>query len=826
MGQGIEAVAGQWLSSGRVRPCLALEQLIPSQDADSVAISERLHPQLRQALRQRGIRSLYSHQAQAIDAALGGQHVVIATPTSSGKSLCFHLPVLQAIAEQPDATALYLYPTKALSRDQEHNLQQMVADARLNIGAMVFDGDTRADARRAVRERSRVVLTNPDMLHAGILPNHAKWASLFEGLKYVVLDELHTYRGVFGSHMSHVLTRLRRIARFHGSDPQFICATATIGNPRQHAARLIGAPEEQVELVDRSGAPSSSRQVFIYNPPIVDEALQLRGSALKHAVDLAADLVRAKVPTIVFGESRNSVEIMLKYLRERCRDVAGPDSIMAYRGGYLPQTRRAIESGLRDGEILCVVATNALELGIDIGDLSAVVCVGYPGTVASTWQRFGRAGRRGRTSVALLVCSSRSLDQFLAREPDYLLEAGAEEARIDPSNAEILIQHLKCATFEAPFEITEPGSRPASPEVAEGENYGALDAESTRDALEYLSDQGLVHARGGRYYWAGEAYPASAISLRMIGWDNFVIIDQDTDKTIAELDWRATHTMLHVQAIYQHNAEQYQVERLDYDNHKAFVRKVVPDYFTTALTYRDVEVIEEFDCSPFGPALIGSGEVKVVEKVTGYKKIKYFSHENAGYGDVHLPEMQMHTTSFWLTLPEPLVQSFGVGRATVVEALRGAGAALETVATLALMCEPQDLNRTLGDGYETSPGSEGAPRVGGSLPGRNQSQRGGNEPTLFLFDAQPGGVGLAPRIYQLAKPLALRAAQLIQSCQCGLGCPACVGPGQAPNPGGSEASDGPPESNSRLSQPSLDGSSIKSLALRILQACGELPPSS
>ncbi|MEN9577256.1 MAG: hypothetical protein RJA70_265 [Pseudomonadota bacterium] len=757
----------QWTLSGRVAPCLALERAIPPKAAQTVPILDRLHPKLKHALAQRGIGQLYSHQAQAISAALDGQHVVIATPTSSGKSLCFHLPVLQALAEQPEQSALYLYPTKALSRDQEHSLQDFVLAAELPVSAMVFDGDTRADARRAVREKSRAVLTNPDMLHAGILPNHAKWASLFEGLRYVVLDELHTYRGVFGSHMAHVLSRLQRIARFHGSDPRFICATATIGNPREHAARLLGCEPSAITLVDQSGAPTSSRQVLLYNPPIVDETLQLRGSSLKHAVSLASDLIRARVPTIVFGESRNGVEIMLKYLRDACGGVAGPEAIMAYRGGYLPEKRRAIESGLRDGQILCVVATNALELGIDIGDLDAVVCVGYPGSVASTWQRFGRAGRRGSRSIALLVCSSRSLDQYLAREPEYLLKAGAEEARIDPGNTEILIQHLKCATFEAPFELSAPGDKPSAPDPASGEHYSVLDAADTRDALEYLVAQGLVHARGNRYFWAGDAYPASHVSLRMIGWDNFVIIDQDTDKTIAELDWRASHTMLHEQAIYQHDAEQYQVERLDYDNHKAYVRKVVPDYFTTALTYRDVEVIEEFELAGAGRARIGLGEVKVIEKVTGYKKIKYFTHENAGYGEVHLPEMQMHTTSFWLSLPEALVTALSPSRAALIDALRAAGVALETVSTLALMCEPRDINRTLGDGYDSEPGS---------LPGRNSSKRGANEPTLFLFDAHPGGVGLAPRIFRRASELTARARDLIMSCPCPGGCPACIGP--------------------------------------------------
>ncbi len=528
--RGVDSVIEQWLESGTVRRCLAAERVIGASDASYAPIPPALAPGLKRALAGRGIDRLYTHQVEAVEAALEGRHVVIATPTASGKSLCFHLPVLDALAADATARALYVYPTKALSRDQEHSLRELVREAELGVPAVVYDGDTPGDARRAAREKSRVLLTNPDMLHAGIMPNHAKWAALFQGLRYVVLDELHTYRGVFGSHMAHVVARLRRIARFHGSDPAFICATATIGNPREHAARLIGAAPEDVTLVDRSGAPRSSRRFFMYNPPVVNEELGIRASTLKQSVNLAADLVRARVPTIVFGPSRNSVETMLKYLRAKCGDVAGADAIMAYRGGYLPETRRAIEQGLRDGRILCVVATNALELGIDIGDLDAVVCTGYPGSVAGTWQRFGRAGRRGSTSVALLVCSSNALDQFLAREPRWLLESGAEEARIDPSNLEILIQHLKCATFEAPFELSPPGARVSAPELAEGESYLGLDAGATRDALEYLAGHGLIHESGGRYHWAGEAFPANHVSLRNIGWDNFVIIDVATEK--------------------------------------------------------------------------------------------------------------------------------------------------------------------------------------------------------------------------------------------------------------------------------------------------------
>ncbi len=767
--RGVDAVVAGWLASGTVRRCLAAERLIGESSGTGAPIPADLPPGLRHALGARGVSELYSHQAEAIAAARAGRHVVVATPTASGKSLCFHLPVIEALAQDPTASALFVYPTKALSRDQEHNLRELIGEAGLSMPATVYDGDTPGDARRVARERCRVLLTNPDMLHAGILPNHARWAGFLQGLRYVVLDELHTYRGVFGSHMAHVIARLRRVARFHGSEPTFVMATATIGNPAEHAARLIGVSPDDVVMVDRSGAPRASRHFFMYNPPIVNEELGIRASSLKRAVSLTADLVRARVPSIVFGPSRNSVEVMLKYLRAEVGDVAGPNAIMAYRGGYLPETRRAVEAGLRNGEILCVVATNALELGIDIGDLDAVVCVGYPGSVAATWQRFGRAGRRGTTSIALLVCSSDALDQYLARDPDYLLGSGAEEARIDPGNTEVLIQHLKCATFEAPFRISSAGARPAKPEPATGERYLTLDSEDTRSALEYLQSHGLVHESAGAFHWSGEAFPANNVSLRNIGWDNFVIFDVATDKSIAELDWRAAHTMLHEQAIYQHDAEQFQVERLDYDNHKAFVRKVAPDYFTTALTYRTVVVIEESTSRPFGAARIGLGDVKVEEKVTGYKKIKFFTHENAGYGDVFLPEMQLHTTSFWLTLPEALVVRLGAPRAAIVDGLRGVGRALELVSTLALMCDPRDIGQTLGDG-----GSPEEDRA----PGRDpfSGRTGGFDPTVFLFDALPGGVGLAPRIYERADELLERARDLIDSCDCDAGCPACVGP--------------------------------------------------
>jgi len=790
---GVDVVVERWLGERSVIECFAADRTQAAADAEYAPVPEILDERLVRALAGRGITRLYAHQESAIRAALEGAHVITATPTASGKSLCLHLPVLDALAKDASASAIYLYPTKALSRDQEHGLHALIREAELGVGALVYDGDTPGDARRVARDQSRVILTNPDMLHAAILPNHARWARVFQNLAYVVVDELHAYRGVFGSHMAHVLARLKRIAAFHGSEPRFVTATATIGNPREHAARLLGFPPERIALIERSGAPRAERRLFLYNPPIVNAELGLRGSSLKHAVKLAVDLLAARVPTIVFSGSRNSVEVMLKYIRERSQGVP-PDAIFGYRGGYLPDKRRAIEKGLRDGDIRCVVATNALELGIDIGDLDAVICVGYPGSVAATWQRFGRAGRRGEKSIAVLVLSSRATDQFMAGQPEYVLDANAEEARIDPENVEILVQHLKCAAFELPFRASAPAS-PRGPQAsaraasAPAFAYAGLDEDGTREALDYLSQQGLLHASGGNYVWTSETSPASHVSLRSISWDNFVIVDVAAGKTLAELDFRSTHTMLHEQAIYQHDAAQYQVERLDYENHKAYVRRVEPDYFTTALTHSRVTILDmaaerEPGYSPDADGqarsergCIGHGDIKVVETVTGYKKIKFFTHENAGYGDVRLPDLEMHTTGFWWTLGGRLPARWS--RALAIDALRGAGAALETVASIALMCEPRDIGRTLGDAEEADDHGQNAPSPDGSdghvHDGAQASAITRFRPTLFLYDALPGGVGLARRIFERTEELMERAARLIAHCPCKSGCPACIG---------------------------------------------------
>ncbi len=767
--RGIASVLEGFRDTPGVRQCLTLDCALRSRPARYMDMPDALHPTVTRALHERGVTRLYSHQAECFELARAGRDLVVSTPTASGKSFCYNLPVLDALSRDASARALYLFPTKALARDQEDALKGWLRAAELASGALSYDGDTPGDARRAARERSAVVLTNPDMLHAGILPHHASWARLFASLRYVVIDELHSYRGVFGSHLANVVRRLLRVAAFHGSAPVVIFASATIGNPRAHAERMLG---RAVVEVSESGAPAGPRHVLVYNPPVINSELGIRESYLKAAVRLTAQLVRAEVPTLLFGQGRNQVETMLKYLRDRLvRERIDPEQIQAYRGGYLPELRRRIEAGLRAGEIRCVVATNALELGIDIGSLDAVVCAGYPGSLAALWQRFGRAGRRSEPSLSLLVASSAPLDQYCAHDPAALVSAPVEHARIDPDNVEILVQHVKCAAFELPF--------------AEGEAFGSVSGEDTAEALAFLAQHALLHAvpgaDGGRvYHWAADAYPANHVSLRTVGWDNFVVIDVERERTIAEMDFRATHTMLHEQAIYQHEGEQYQVERLDFENHKAYVRKVAPDFFTTAMTYTRVEVIEEEQRAELGDAgaIAGLGDVAVIEKVVGFKKIKFHTHENVGYGEVRLPEMQMHTTAFWLLVPEAVVLALPYARPTVIDALRGFGHALHTVAAVGLMIDPRDLGLTLGDRHD----EQAPPGKRGGAPGF--------DPTIFLYDHVPSGVGLAGRLFEARQELALRARGLALGCSCRAGCPACIGPevGQVVTPQGRLAS--------------------------------------
>jgi len=715
-----------------------------------------LHPRLVDALARRGLSRPYTHQEAAIGAVLAGRDVVLTTPTASGKTLCFHAPILDRVLREPEARALMIFPTKALAQDQYHGLQSLISALAEGegvgelprIGAYTFDGDTPPDARRAVRDHGHVVITNPDMLHAGILPQHTRWLKLFENLRYVVIDELHTYRGIFGSHVAGLLRRLRRICRFHGSDPQFITCSATIQNPVELATRLVG---KDFELVAESGAPRGEHHVVTYNPPMVNAALGIRAGVVRSTYETARALVEAGVSTIVFAGSRLHVEVILKYLREAMgRAHLPPELVQGYRGGYLPGHRRRIEAGLRAGTVRCVVATNALEAGLDIGSLDASVLCGFPGSIASFWQQSGRAGRRSGRSLTVFVSGSSSIDQYLVQNPEVLLGATPEQARIDPRNPFVLVDHAKCAAFELPFEPSEA--------------FGVLSEAETREVLDYLRSHGVVHESGGRYHWMERVFPAHHVSLRGISEQNFAVIDVARDTVIAEVDFRSAHTTLHQHAIYHMDGLQYQVERLDYENHKAFVRRVEPDYYTTAMTYHRVSVLTEDDARRAGPLTLSLGEVLVTRKFVGFKKIRFHTNETIGYGDIHLPDLEMHTTACWLEVPRAMIDALPFDRQTVLDGVHALAHALETCACVVLMCAEQDLGRAVGD--DQADAEEAAPPTDARA----------YAPTIYLYDGVPGGVGLAEEIHRSFDAILRRALGLLATCSCARGCPSCLGP--------------------------------------------------
>src|SRR5712672_1581089 len=576
----------------------------PAREAQWADFPAWAHADLKAAYAGKGIRQLYSHQAAAADAVHIGKNIVVVTPTASGKTLCYNLPILNAILESSDSRALYLFPTKALAQDQLAELHDLNSRLDNRFGVFTYDGDTPSDARKAIREKGHIVLTNPDMLHTGILPHHTRWTRLFENLRYIVVDELHTYRGVFGSHLCNVLRRLRRIARFYGREPQFICSSATIANPGDLAGRLL---EADVEVLNCNGAPSAEKTFVFYNPPVVNRALGIRRSYINESARVAQEFLKHELQTIVFANSRLHTELLLTHLQQANPHAPGkPEPIRGYRGGYLPNERREIERGLRDARIRAVVSTSALELGIDVGSLDAVVMAGYPGTIAGTWQRAGRAGRRSGSSCAVLVASSAPLDQFMVRNPDYFFGSTPEQAFIQPDNLEILVNHLKCAAFELP--------------IAPEERFGDVDVP---DLCARLAEAGFLHQAGGNFHWTHEAYPANTVSLRSVTSDNFVIIDITGEpNVIGEVDFSSALTTVHEKAIYLHGGEQYHVEHLDFKERKAYVKRVDVDYYTDAVRYTQVRVLEIAHNIPSSVHSRSHGDVLVRSQVVAFKKIK------------------------------------------------------------------------------------------------------------------------------------------------------------------------------------------------------------
>ncbi|HVN06547.1 MAG TPA: DEAD/DEAH box helicase [Bryobacteraceae bacterium] len=694
---------------------------------------ESVNAELRRALEDRGIRQLYAHQAEAFRGIQRDENVVVVTPTASGKTLCYNLPILNRLLDDPAARAMYLFPTKALAEDQLHELQTAVDAMGSDLRAFTYDGDTPQDARKAIRQRANIVLTNPDMLHAGILPHHTRWAKLFENLRYIVIDELHYYRGVYGSHLANLLRRLRRICEFYGSKPVFICCSATIANPREFAEALTGLP---FRLVDSNGAPRGEKFFVFYNPPVVNRQLGIRRSYIGEARRIALEFIGHHFQTLVFANNRLATEILVTYLKDAiARGRLPGDAVRGYRGGYLPRERREIERKLRDGETRAVVATNALELGIDIGSLDAVVMAGYPGTIASTWQRAGRAGRRQTASAAVLVASSAPLDQYIVEHPDYFFGRSPEHAYINPDNLEILLAHLKCAAFELP--------------IHDWEKFGAHD---TAQMCAFLEESGFLHHSAGAWHWTSDSYPADATSLRSVSSDNFVVVDITGEPSvIAEVAFTSALTTLHEKAIYLHEARQYHVERFDYEERKAYVRRVDSDYYTDAIDYTQVKMLDAFEGAPFGGAQKHHGDVRVNRQIVGFKKIKFYTMENVGAGNLSMPEQEMHTTAFWLHFPtEFMARLPGLTPDEKRSGLAGLGNALRTVAALLLMCDPRDLGVAFSE-----------------------------EPNLYLYDTYPGGIGQSGPLYRMAGRMVKLTAELLAGCECAAGCPSCVGaPGE------------------------------------------------
>lgn len=739
------------------------ELALPARAARVAPFPDGLDARLLRALAARGIHHLYSHQRAVWEHVAAGRHCVVVTPTASGKTLCYNLPVLQA-AIATGAKALYLFPTKALSQDQVAEILALDEAGGLGVRACTFDGDTPGDARAAVRTRGDVVVSNPDMLHQGILPHHTKWARFFEGLRYVVIDEMHVYRGVFGSHMANVLRRLRRICAFYGAEPTFILCSATIANPAELARALIGAP---VAAVTESGAPQGARHLLLWNPPLVNPDLGLRASARSQSTRLARLAVKAGQKTIVFANTRLMVEVLTKYLKDVFdRDPRRPPRVLAYRGGYLPSERRGAERRLRAGEVDCVVTTSALELGVDIGALDVCVLNGYPGTIAGTWQRLGRAGRRQRAALGVLVASSEALDQYMVRNPEFFLGASPEHARIAPDQLLILMDHVRCAAFELPFH--------------DGERFGGEDLPAL---LAYLQEQGVLHHEAGAWHWMADSYPAVTVSLRSVAEGNFVVIDTTAGAkdVVAEVDYSSVPVTLYEGAIYMVQAAPYQVERLDWEGRKAFVTRTRVDYYTDAIDYTRLKILDCFDVAAHAHGQCAHGEVHLVRRVPGYKKIRYYTHENVGYGNINLPDQDLHTSAVWWQADADALAAAFPSRWQALDGFLGAAHALHWVAALLTLSERRDLGRAVGDGESTWSATVDADGRG-SLRGADGApldlETGVREfrPTVFLYDNYPGGIGLSQPLFELRARVLAGALDLVARCACRHGCPACVGP--------------------------------------------------
>jgi len=799
----VEQALRKILSSPEFAPNIVVEKLLPASEGSFAPFPADLDSQIAASLRNRGITQIYTHQAEVWENVKKGLNTVVVTPTASGKTLCYNLPVLDTLIRDEKARALYLFPTKALSQDQQSELNELVqGDPRagnngqgaIPIKIATYDGDTPDSLRVSARDTGRIIISNPDMLHAGILPNHPKWIKFFSNLKFIVIDEAHAYRGVLGSHVADLIRRLKRVSAFYGSKPVFILCSATIGNPKELAETLTG---EEVVLADKNGAPRGEKLVILYNPPLVDAVQGIRRSVVTESRRWMLAFLKGGIKTILFAHSRVRTEVAATYVNEDLANIYTDNSrirVEAYRGGLLPNERREIEKGLRDGTIQGVVSTNALELGIDIGGLDASVVAGFPGSFNSFWQQSGRAGRRGGCSVSVFVASSSPMDQFIMNDPDWFFKKSAEEARLDPNNPYILSDHVRCAAFELPFrdEDMEKGEEP-------------FPAEAALPVLEYLEEDGIVRHTAGKWHWSDRSFPAEGISLRSATADNVVIIDVTNGRNavIGEMDRPSAKELIFENAVYIHRGRQYLVEKLDIENRKCLVREAEVNYFTDGLVKTDIKVLTEDEyfsfetekkyfttegCCPLDSlefhgeedfkaktpcnsvdSVVNSslvnpyvctgvlGDVLVRSQVAKFKKIRFHTHENIGYGDISLPEEEMQTRALILLFGEDTRGGralAGMDEATAGMVLGGAGQLIKLIAPVYLLCDPRDLGV--------------AERVRDPHFGVS---------ALYIYDKYPGGTGLAENLAKKAVELFKHAYLAVERCPCKEGCPSCVGPG-------------------------------------------------
>ncbi|GAB4505421.1 MAG: hypothetical protein Fur0043_24160 [Anaerolineales bacterium] len=848
----LEYLLNRWRMDENIAPNIVAWQTTPPRAAVTYPFPNDLPAPLQEALSSLGIASLYSHQSQAWTCARAGQHVALATGTASGKTLAYNLPVLAALLENPETRALYLFPTKALTQDQHSSLQTLQSKIA-NLKSAIYDGDTPQRERASIRQNAHLLLTNPDMLHTGILPHHTNWADFFRNLKFVVIDELHTYRGVFGSHVANVIRRLKRVAAFYGVIPQFLLASATIGNPQELAEKLIEAP---VTLINEDGSARGERHFILYNPPLVDESLGLRANALLESVRLAKDILAEGIQGVMFARSRRSVEILLTYLQdapppslshlprttaENERGDRRPEGVRGYRSGYLPSQRREIEKGLRDGSIRLVVATNALELGIDIGGLGAALLVGYPGSVSSAWQQAGRAGRGEAPAAAVLVASSTPLDQFLARHPEYFLLRSPEQGLINPDHLLILLEHLRCALFELPFR--------------KGEHFGGRPVD---EFLDFLAANREAHESASKFYWMADQYPAARVSLRSASPENVVIQTADQPpQTIGEVDLASALWMTHPQAIYLHQGQQYFVHSLDLERRIASVTAVSLDYYTQPQRRTEITLLNEWQRVPAAGGEKGYGEIQVISQVVGFKKLRWFTHESLGEEPLDLPPSEMQTTGYWLGLSEATVSylrhagawsndpnDYGPDWPRIRDAARArdgyrcqicgapetdrqhavhhkipfrffgqrhpADARLpDQESLLSSLARANRLDNLVTLCPACHRRAEQSVRIKSGLAGLGAVLRqlaplylmcdpadlslhvdaDGTVcglPAVVLYDEIPAGIGFSQKLFELHDQLVGGALELVHACPCADGCPSCVGPGGENGSGGKQ----------------------------------------